>query len=166
MSDLPRVILITGTPGVGKTSVSDLLEIKGYSVLKFNNFILDEGLYFGYDHVRQSVIIDEEIIQQRIIEKIELYKNLVFIEGHTTAALPSDIISLVIVLRCNPMILRERLRSSRDYSKAKIDENVQAEIMEEISISSREIYGEEKVVDIDNSNSSLNSIIEKILSFL
>ncbi|MCK5183067.1 MAG: AAA family ATPase, partial [Candidatus Heimdallarchaeota archaeon] len=52
-----RVILLSGTPGVGKTTISNLLRSKKYSVINLNDFIIQRGLYFGYDYSRESVII-------------------------------------------------------------------------------------------------------------
>ena len=48
---------------------------------------------------------------------------------------------LVIVLRCNPDVLKERL-STRNWKDAKIHENVSAEILGICTEESYELYGD------------------------
>ena len=50
------------------------------------------------------------------------------IEGHYADLVKSDQIQAAIILRCQPEILSQRL-AERQYSPAKINENVQAEIV-------------------------------------
>lgn len=159
-----QVILITGTPGVGKTSVGRFLQKKGHIVLNLNNFILSHGLYFGYDYSRDSVIIDEIKLKEHLeIELLNLKENI-FIEGHTSELVPIDFIKMVFVLRCNPGILRDRLESSRDYSSEKIEENVQAEIMEECLLSTKSEFPSKPIFEIDSTKNSPEMIAENILS--
>ena len=80
---LSRVILLSGTPGVGKTTISKLLKSEGYSVLNFNDFIIQHGLYYCYDHSRESVIIDDEILIAKFTDEIVKFSELLIIEGHT-----------------------------------------------------------------------------------
>ena len=161
---IPRVILITGTPGVGKTSVGRILQQKGYSVVNLNNFILNHGLYFGYDYTRDSVIIDETKLKEQLeIELIDFTENI-FIEGHTSELVPIDFIKLIFVLRCNPGILRYRLESSRGYPSEKIEENVQAEIMEECLLSVKHEFPSKPIFEIDSTNNSPEIIADNILS--
>lgn len=164
-STFPRVILITGTPGVGKTSVGNCLINKGYNVIFLNDFIIHNGIYYGYDLSRESVIVDEEYLEIIIKDYINDISKLVFIEGHTAELLPPEIVSEVIVLRCTPNELRKRL-ISRGYSPKKIEENVHAEIMEECKISILNNFPENKIIEIDSTFQSYEEIVERILSQL
>lgn len=165
MYTLPRVILITGTPGVGKTSVSHSLMEKHFSVISLNDFIISNGIYYGYDFTRDSVIIDDEYLEIIIKDSIKNLQDTVFIEGHTTELLPQDIVTDIIVLRCNPSVLRKRL-SSRDYSSEKIAENIHAEIMEECKISMINKYPDMKIIEIDSTSLSIEDITNTIISKL
>ncbi|MHA1479754.1 MAG: AAA family ATPase [Promethearchaeota archaeon] len=98
---LSRVILLSGTPGVGKTTISDLLRIKEYSVMNLNDFIIQHGLYFGYDYSRESVIIDENVLKIEIEKELEQYPGLLFIEGHTSEIVPMEFVKFAFILRCN-----------------------------------------------------------------
>ncbi len=159
-----RVILLSGTPGVGKTTISDLLRSKEYSVINLNDFIIHHGLYFGYDHSRESVIIDEDILKIKIEKELEQFPGLLFIEGHTSEIIPMEFVKLAFILRCNPSILRERLTLSRDYSHNKIEENVQAEIMDECLIAMQEQLPSSLILEIDTSDLIPEKIVEQIIS--
>ena len=161
---LSRVILLSGTPGVGKTTISNLLRLKEYSVINLNDFIIQHGLYFGYDHSRESVIIDEDILKIKIEKELEQFPGLLFIEGHTSEIVPMEFVKLAFILRCNPSILRERLTSSRDYSHNKIEENVQAEIMDECLIAMQEQLPSSLILEIDTSDLIPEKIVEQIIS--
>jgi adenylate kinase len=164
MSTLPRVILISGTPGVGKTTIANILESKGYQLIKLNELIISESLYYGYDHTRGSVIIDEDVLQEKIIEKLSNFSDIVLIEGHAVELVPSKYVSLIIVLRCNPAILRSRLKSSRDYPSSKIEENVQAEIMDECLLNMKDKFPQTTLIEIDTSNQETVEIIDRIIA--
>ena len=166
MQTLPRVILITGTPGVGKTSVGISLKKRGFTILNLNDFIINNGLYFGFDYSRGSVIIDELKLQEILFTELMNFPNIIFIEGHTSELVPTDFVELVFVIRCNPGILRERLKVSRDYSNEKIEENIQAEIMEECFLSVKREFPSKPIYEIDSTNNSPEMIVNMILSHM
>ncbi|MHA1171571.1 MAG: adenylate kinase family protein [Candidatus Heimdallarchaeota archaeon] len=161
---LSRVILLSGTPCVGKTTISDLLRIKEYSVMNLNDFIIQHGLYFGYDYSRESVIIDENVLKIEIEKELEQYPGLLFIEGHTSEIVPMEFVKFAFILRCNPSILRERLSLTRDYSHSKIEENIQAEIMDECLIAMQEQLPSSLILEIDTSNLIPENVVEQIIS--
>ncbi len=161
-----RVILLSGTPGVGKTTISDLLRLKEYSVINLNDFIIQHGLYFGYDYSRESVIIDENVLKTKIEKELEQFPGLLFIEGHTSEIVPMEFVKFALILRCNPSILRERLSLSRDYSHNKIEENVQAEIMDECLIAMQEQLPSSLILEIDTSDLIPENIVEQIISHI
>lgn len=54
-------IIITGTPGVGKTSHAEAVaEATGLKHLAINKFAEDQGCYDGRDEELQSWIVDED----------------------------------------------------------------------------------------------------------
>ncbi len=158
--------MITGTPGVGKTSVGSSLEERGFTVLNLNNFIINNGLYFGFDFSRDSVIIDDVKLREIIYTELVGHSKIIFIEGHTSELIPNDFVESVFVIKCNPGILRDRLKVSRDYSIEKIDENIQAEIMEECLLSVKSAFPSKPIYEVDSTNNSPEMIVDKILSYL
>ncbi len=165
-NQLSRVILLSGTPGVGKTTICKLLRFKGYSVLNLNDFIIQHGLYFGYDFSRDSVIIDEEILESKIRDELEQLDSLLIIEGHTSEIVPKEFVKIAFILRCKPNILRDRLTLSRDYSLDKITENVQAEIMDECLIAMQEKLSKSQIIEIDTTDSTPEKTVEDIISYI
>ena len=163
---LSQVILLSGTPGVGKTTISDLLRLKGYTVFNLNDFIIKHGLYFGYDHSRESVIIDENVLKAKIEKELEQFPELLFIEGHTSEIVPMEFVKFAFILRCKPSILRERLSLTRDYSHSKIEENVQAEIMDECLIAMQEQLPISLILELDTSDIIPEKIVEQIISHI
>lgn len=166
MNSFPRVIIISGTPGVGKSTISNLLESQGFGVIRLNELILSDGLYYGYDFSRESVIIDEDQIREKIEIEIAKFHDLVFIEGHIAEFVPKEFVQHAIVLRCNPGILRSRLQTSRNYTKDKIKENIQAEIMDECFLNLVQLYSLERITEIDTTNISPKEIVGKIIALI
>ena len=115
-------IAVTGTPGVGKTSFCSKAKWSTNSV---------KNLAEKYDCIGP---IDEDgstpIDIEKLVEKLNWAEDdLQLIDGHLSHLLPVD---AVILIRCHPEILRERL-ISRNYSEQKIDENVECELIGVIS---------------------------------
>ena len=64
---------ITGTPGTGKTSVAGQLKKRsGYQVVHLNELIKEEKLYSEVDTERDCVVADMDIVEQRVMEKIDV----------------------------------------------------------------------------------------------
>ncbi len=154
------IICISGTPGVGKTTISKELAKKlGMKVVGLNRLIKKLNLIEGFDKKRNAFIVDE-----KKLKKIKLNGNFI-IDGHLSHFIPND---LTIVLRLHPKKLRERLKAKK-WKREKIEENVLAEALDII-------YGEalrckkekiaKNVVQIDTTNKSVNSIIKRILNML
>ncbi|MGA9140091.1 MAG: adenylate kinase family protein [Methanocella sp.] len=124
-------VALTGTPGTGKSTVAPLID-EGFRVLDLNALIKD-GYNLGTDPERKSVIADLD----RLDGYIESLKGDYIIEGHVSHLLPVD---RIVVLRTAPRVLRERL-ARRGWSKAKIDENVEAEALDVILVEALEMTG-------------------------
>ena len=56
---LEKFVIITGTPGTGKTTVTKLLSEKGWISYDITSFVKEKSLFLGYDIIRDSLIIDE-----------------------------------------------------------------------------------------------------------
>jgi len=88
-----KAILITGTPGTGKTAISLLLKKNGYTVIDVGKLVKEEKLYEYYDEVTESYVVNDELLNKRLIELIE--KNTsslpLILDGHVVE-LPPDFI--------------------------------------------------------------------------
>ncbi len=149
-------IALTGTPGVGKTSVAKELKKRGYDVLSIND-IADEFVV-GYDEERQSKIVDEDALNE-YIKKIR-EKGLMFIEGHLSHLLDVD---AVIILRCNPEELKKRL-AKKGWNERKIRENLEAEALD--IILDRALEKHEKIWEIDVTEKSVSETANEIVKIV
>ncbi|MEE8358857.1 MAG: adenylate kinase family protein [Candidatus Hydrothermarchaeales archaeon] len=130
------IILITGTPGTGKSSTVRSLSKKiNKELISINDL---EGIYTGVDEERGSNIVDMKLLQDKLQDMI---KGDTIIEGHLSHLLPFG--DIVIVLRTHPEELRGRLKE-RGFGKDKIQENLEAEALDVCLIEAlenhREVY--------------------------
>ena len=54
------IIALTGTPGTGKTSISNILQKKGFKIIDLNEIACEKGFLIGRDEKRDSNIVDIE----------------------------------------------------------------------------------------------------------
>ncbi len=133
-------IAITGTPGTGKTSVAkELAEILSYAYVDLNKLVEERGLVTGFDWERNSKIVDTEKMKGLVLPD-----NCV-VDGHLSHFLNVDV---VVVLRTNPEVLKERLKK-KGWNEKKVQENVEAEIL---GVCAYEAYESgKKVLEVDTS---------------
>ncbi len=116
-------IAITGTPGVGKTAAARLFSKQlGWKLIELNKLAEDRNLYIGVDRKRGSKIVDICGIK----EELKKIKGNLIIESHYSHLIESD---LVIVIRRQTSALIKEYKK-RGWEKSKIEENIEAEIME------------------------------------
>ena len=131
-------VAITGTPGVGKTTVAAMVsDLTGWPLIDINK-LLTTDFVIEKDVDRDSFMVDIE----RAASEIKLPEDCV-LDGHLSHFFPVD---FVIVLRCRPKELQMRLES-KVWAQAKIEENIEAEAMDMISDESRKLH--KNVADID-----------------
>lgn len=133
-------IAISGTPGVGKTTIAKIVaEELHYKLVDLNAFAREKELTIGRDYTRNADIVDEK----RLAKHLKVLDDDLVIEGHLAHLVKADI---VFVLRCNPGVLRKRLLE-RKWPETKIQENVDAEIMEVIPEEARK--ANKRVYEVD-----------------
>ncbi|MCQ5337208.1 MAG: adenylate kinase family protein [Candidatus Methanomethylicia archaeon] len=156
---------MTGTPGVGKTTITKVLAEKlGLKIIELNKFAIEVNGIMGYDAERNAQIINEKIIRKELRKILEKEDNFI-IEGHWGEIVPKEFVDIVIVIRTNPLILRERLKE-KGYREEKIKENIQAELLDYCLIKAIEAFGEDKVFEVDNTNKEINVIVEEIIKII
>ncbi len=143
-----RFVGITGTPGTGKKSIAPLVASRlGLPSFSINDFATARGLL---DPHQIEAEVDVEALK-RVLTKSPLEPALVY--GHLLPyAFERRWVKKAVVLRCDPLVLRERLRA-RGYRPQKILENVEAELIGVISTDTVKAFGSEKVVEFDTSSS-------------
>ncbi|KAF2680162.1 P-loop containing nucleoside triphosphate hydrolase protein [Lentithecium fluviatile CBS 122367] len=141
-------IVITGTPGVGKTTHAEqLARSLGFKHVSINQIVKDEGFHEGKDEELGSWIVDEDKLLD-YLEATSLSDTGGYIlDWHACDLFPERWIDLVIVLRCDSTILYDRL-TARGYKDKKLEENMDSEIMQVLLDEARESYREEIVVEL------------------
>ncbi|MBS7629633.1 AAA family ATPase, partial [Candidatus Bathyarchaeota archaeon] len=81
--ELSRLLLVTGTPGVGKTTVSRIIAEKLNGIhVDVAKVALEEGLTKGYSAEDHSHIIDAESLSRRLGKIVKSSTCDVVLEGH------------------------------------------------------------------------------------
>lgn len=134
------IVGVTGTPGTGKKTVAPIIaESLGMKSLALNELAKSHGLSDG-----------DEVDTRGLRAKLEggLPMNAV-VYGHLLPyVLGPNVPAAVVVLRCEPAVLKERLRS-RGYEASKVVENIEAELIGVLSADSFEAYGRARTFEVD-----------------
>lgn len=149
------MIVITGTPGTGKTSVSKVLgKALKMKVLHVGDLVKEKN-HLCCGEEGGSLLVDVE----KLREELEGFDGIA--EGHVLCEI--SLPARAIVLRTNPIELEARLRK-RDYSESKIRENVEAEAIDYCWINASQNY--EDLIQVDTTGLSVEATKAKILFML
>jgi len=148
-----RAILVTGTPGTGKTTISRLLA-KTVQAKYVNPEILlpRKGIDYTYDESRKTRIVSIRRLRSSLASLAGRTEHGLIIDSHIAFKITSSPeLERVIVLRCNPAVLERRLKR-KHWSKRKISENVLAEILDICLWDAVQNYGWRRISEIDTTN--------------
>ena len=161
------IIVMTGTPGVGKSTISKLLALRlGAVHMDLSELALREGLTLGWDEERETAIADIERLKALFEERVSASEHPFIVEGHYASdVVPPDKATFVFVLRKDPWRLKRELES-RGYSMEKVMENVEAEVLDVCLAEAVAAYGEDSVSEIDVTDESAEAVVEKIVSII
>ena len=163
-----RVILLTGTPCVGKSSVAQLLCVKlDAFYVNLTELAIRENLVSGKDLERNSIIVDERQMMHKISEIIEKCdKEDVIVDGHYAVnVVPKKIVSYVFVLRRDPVELKGFMEKA-GFSGLKLWENLASEILDVCLVDALKVHGKEKVCELDVTGKGVEEVVNEILNIL
>eukprot|EP01111_Echinosteliopsis_oligospora_P019266 TRINITY_DN9234_c0_g1_i1.p1 TRINITY_DN9234_c0_g1~~TRINITY_DN9234_c0_g1_i1.p1 ORF type:complete len:171 (+),score=38.67 TRINITY_DN9234_c0_g1_i1:333-845(+) len=143
-------ILITGTPGTGKTSTADNLSQQiGFTHIDVSGLVKDKGLHEGKDEELDTYIIDEDLVCDELENM--LTDGGVIVDYHGCDFFPERWFDLVVVLRTDNSVLYRRLES-RGYKQRKISENIECEIMQVVLDEAADSYKREIIQELQSNN--------------
>lgn len=146
-------IVITGSPGTGKSTIAKMLcERLKIQLIDIKKLVEEKGLCEG---------------PECEVDVLELAKEMEFlededdfiVEGHLACEmeLPAE---FVIVLRTNPEVLKARLRE-REYPEKKLNENLMAEMLDYCTQRADAMYSR-KPMELDTSERSPDECVSMI----
>lgn len=161
-------IIVTGTPGCGKTSHSENIinqvESKNYKVLSISEIAKERDCIESYDSKLDTSVVDEDRLLDSL--EVDLREGGKIVDWHCCDIFPERLIDLVVVLKTEPSILFERL-SKRGYKDNKIQENLDCEIMEIIYQDAQESYLPEIVICLNsNSVEEMDENVDRIVAWI
>jgi adenylate kinase len=164
---MKRVILITGTPCVGKTTVAKALASKlGAEYINLTDFAKANNLILEKDPKRDTLLIDEKRMQKKLGETIDASSNAnIIIDGHYASVVtPIQNVPLVFVLRRNPKELKAFMEK-RGYIGIKMWENLQAEIIDVCLGEAVEVHAG-RVCELDVTGKTTKEVVGDITDVL
>jgi len=163
---LGKAIIITGTPGTGKTSVaSALAKLLGVKHIDLSSYAIEKGFITEYDAERHTYVIDEERLVKKIVKIIKNTPGYIIIDTHYPEIIPCELIEYVFVLRTHPRVLEERLRR-KGWPERKVKENVMAEILSVVLSNILSTCSDVRIYEIDTTNRDPVEVAEEILGII
>ncbi len=158
--------MISGTPGVGKTSVAlKLSEILGCKYLNLSNYVLDNKLFVSYDTETDSFIIDEERLKAALNDLIRSSGGCLVIDSHYGELVDDECLFKLIVLRLDPRALHARL-VSKGWSGRKLVDNIESELMGVCTHNALREHDRSKVCEVDVTGKDLDEVVEEVLGLI
>jgi Predicted nucleotide kinase (related to CMP and AMP kinases) len=158
-------VALTGTPGTGKTTVSDLVADRlAVEVVHLNDVIREAELVSERDIERDSLVADLDAVKAWLDD----YRAAgsgdrdgdLLVESHLAHLLDAD---RVVVLRCHPETLKPRLRE-RGESEASVAENAESEALDTILAAAVDRHGEGSVWEIDTTNRAPEAVADDVVA--
>ncbi|HLE47212.1 MAG TPA: adenylate kinase family protein [Candidatus Thermoplasmatota archaeon] len=157
----PGWVALTGTPGVGKSTVAKELRRLGLVVVDGKRYARRHGCVVGVDAERRSQIVDPRRVGRAL--RREKGEGVRVLETHWAHDVPG--VTDAVVLRLNPRVLERRLRARR-WNRAKVRENLEAEAMGIILHESVENLGRRHVVEVDATHASARAVARRLAPWL
>ena len=157
-------ILVTGTPGVGKTRAAEAIAARlGLQRLGVSELAKSLKAFEEFDEARQCQVLDEDCVLDAM--EPDLGRGGFVVDYHACELFPERWFDLVLVLRVGTETLYDRL-TARGYPEPKLQENLQCEIMQVVLEEAREAYAAEVVVELRNeSEADLEATLARVAAW-
>ncbi|KAL8089812.1 adenylate kinase isoenzyme 6 homolog [Apium graveolens] len=141
-------ILVTGTPGTGKSTFSAALsEATNLRHINIGELVKEKNLHDGWDDDFNCYIINEDLVCDELEDMMDEGGNIV--DYHGCDFFPERWFDRVVVLQTENSVLFDRL-SRRGYTGSKLSNNIECEIFQVLLEEAKESYREDIVVALKN----------------
>lgn len=162
---MAKAIIITGTPGTGKSSLARLLSNRlKLPFIDVGDLVEKERLY-NQVGPWGSKVVKTRYLKARLNELVSTSSVDVIVETHVLPVLPKKLVRMVVVLRTNPAELVDRLRGL-GWDEKKVKENALAELLDHCLSRAIKSYGENQVWEVDTSGKDLKRVLEEVLRII
>ncbi len=124
-----KIIVITGTPGVGKSTLAQYLQRHLlWRRLDLHHYY--KQLSTSYNRKKQCYDLDIKKVEKLVIKTRDEDSSPLVIDSHIAHHLSPKIIDLCVVLTCSDLQKLKKRLQLRKYSAKKVRENLDAEIFQ------------------------------------
>lgn len=163
---MAKAIIVTGTPGVGKSRLAKALAKRfGLQLVELGLLVKKEKLYSGRDRERRSYVLDEEGLARRLRGLLTNHGDLVISTHYLGSLLPRRAVRLVLVLRLDPTILYGRLRD-RGWTRRKAWENMESEVIDVCLFDAAQAVGIGKVFEINTTSKPASRVLREAMEII
>lgn len=147
-----RVVVVTGTPASGKTTLSKIIAGQiGALHIDLGKLAMEKRFIARKDPFLDTDIVNIVPLRKHLQEVLRSKGPELIIEGHySTAIIPREQVWKALVLRCDPAELKRRMRRKK-WGRLKIKENILAEILDVCLVEALRAYGGRKVSELETS---------------
>lgn len=163
-----KVIVFTGTPGTGKTSLCNYIvkRNKGWIHLDLGRFAVNVNAIIGYDRIMKSKIVNMKALKKALRNYVLNLPddNTLLIDSHYAAEVsPANHVDCCIVLRCRPDILWKRLIKIRGYREEKARINIESELTDYCYLAAKKNLRNVKIIQFDTSSTSVVKLYRRFM---
>ncbi|KAL0390142.1 UNVERIFIED_CONTAM: Adenylate kinase isoenzyme 6 [Sesamum calycinum] len=161
-------ILVTGTPGTGKTTMaSALAEATNLRHINVGDLVKEKNLHDGWDEEFDCYVINEDLVCDELEDLMEEGGNIV--DHHGCDFFPERWFDRIVVLQTDNSVLYDRL-TKRGYTGKKLSNNIECEIFQVLLEEAKDSYQENIVTavrsdSIDDINRNVSALTDWIRSW-
>lgn len=155
--------VVTGNPGTGKHTISELISDSfGFEILDINKIAIEGGFGKRKD---DTIDVDTKRLTPLVTEKIKSTKGDIVVVGHLAPYVVEEkMADRVIVLRKSPYEL-SKIYKKRKYSEKKAKDNLGSEILGVIAHDCIRQYGD-KVYEVDTTRKTKDETLKRVISII